>query len=55
MKQFKKILTVVGTRPNFIKITQLDLEFAKYGEYFKHVLVHTGQHFDKNMSANVAI
>jgi UDP-N-acetylglucosamine 2-epimerase (non-hydrolysing) len=46
----KKILTVVGTRPNFIKITQLDKELEKYGRYFKHILVHTGQHFDKNMS-----
>jgi len=46
----KKIITVVGTRPNFIKITQLDNEFNKYNGYFTHVLVHTGQHFDKNMS-----
>lgn len=46
----KKILTVVGTRPNFIKITQLDRELDQYNGYFKHVLVHTGQHFDKNMS-----
>lgn len=46
----KKIITVVGTRPNFIKITQLDNELNKFNGYFEHVLVHTGQHFDKNMS-----
>lgn len=45
----RTILTVVGTRPNFIKITQLDKAFAKYPD-LKHVLVHTGQHFDDNMS-----
>lgn len=45
----KTILTVVGTRPNFIKITQLDKAFSKYPQ-IKHVLVHTGQHFDDNMS-----
>lgn len=45
----KKILTVVGTRPNFIKITQFHKAFAENG--FEHFLVHTGQHFDKNMSA----
>lgn len=45
----KVILTVVGTRPNFIKITQLDKAFSLYPG-LKHVLVHTGQHFDANMS-----
>lgn len=46
----KKILTVVGTRPNFIKITQLDKAFKEYGNVFEHKLLHTGQHFDENMS-----
>jgi UDP-N-acetylglucosamine 2-epimerase (non-hydrolysing) len=45
----KKILTVVGTRPNLIKITQFDRVIAKY-EGWKHILVHTGQHFDRNMN-----
>ncbi len=45
----KKILVCVGTRPNFIKITRLKECFAKKGiTDFK--LLHTGQHFDKNMS-----
>jgi UDP-N-acetylglucosamine 2-epimerase (non-hydrolysing) len=45
----KKILTVVGTRPNFIKITQFHKAFKEHPE-IDHKLLHTGQHFDKNMS-----
>ena len=45
----KKILTVVGTRPNFIKITQFHNAFGKQTG-LEHRLLHTGQHFDKNMS-----
>ena len=46
----KKILIVVGTRPNFIKITQFEKEFKAYGSDFEYVLLHTGQHYDENMS-----
>jgi UDP-N-acetylglucosamine 2-epimerase (non-hydrolysing) len=45
----KKITICVGTRPNFIKVTQ----FEKYLSNRSDVtfeLVHTGQHFDHNMS-----
>ncbi|MCY7410668.1 MAG: UDP-N-acetylglucosamine 2-epimerase (non-hydrolyzing) [Chitinophagales bacterium] len=45
----KKILTVIGTRPNYIKITQFEKEFAKYPDHFEYRLLHTGQHFDKTM------
>lgn len=45
----KKILTVIGTRPNYIKVTQFEKEFAKHADYFEHRLLHTGQHFDKVM------
>src|ERR1700722_4087161 len=45
----KKILVVVGTRPNFIKVTQFPSVIKKHpGLDCK--IVHTGQHFDKNMS-----
>lgn len=44
-----KVLTCVGTRPNFIKITRLQECFSKF-EDVEHKLLHTGQHFDKNMS-----
>ncbi len=50
MLQQKKIIIIVGTRPNFIKITQFDKELAKYGSKFNYKLVHTGQHYDYNMS-----
>ncbi|MBI2655709.1 UDP-N-acetylglucosamine 2-epimerase (non-hydrolyzing) [Candidatus Woesearchaeota archaeon] len=44
-----KIISVVGTRPNFIKIAPLINEVKKHPE-IKHVLVHTGQHYDREMS-----
>ncbi len=45
----KKILTVVGTRPNIIKITQFNNVVKKYPN-LEHKLVHTGQHFSPNMN-----
>lgn len=45
-----KIIIVVGTRPNFIKITQFEKEFNRYPGIFEYTLVHTGQHYDDNMS-----
>lgn len=45
----KKVLVCVGTRPNLIKITQLEKCFAAY-ENIEYKLLHTGQHFDYNMN-----
>ena len=44
-----KIVSVVGARPNFIKIAPFCRELARYPEV-KHILVHTGQHYDVRMS-----
>jgi len=43
-----KLLLVVGTRPNFIKIVQFKHYAALYG--FDLRIVHTGQHYDENLS-----
>jgi UDP-N-acetylglucosamine 2-epimerase (non-hydrolysing) len=45
-----KVIHVVGARPNFMKIAPIMEEMAKYPEQFQQVLVHTGQHYDDNMS-----
>ena len=46
----KRILHVVGARPNYMKIAPLVREMAKYTSDFAQMLVHTGQHYDDNMS-----
>lgn len=45
-----KIITVAGTRPNFIKISPLCRTLEKYRENVKYILVHTGQHQSEAMS-----
>jgi len=42
-----KLMTVLGTRPELIR---LSLIIAKLDKYSDHVLVHTGQNFDENLS-----
>jgi UDP-N-acetylglucosamine 2-epimerase len=42
-----KLFLVVGVRPHFVKISVL---LGKLEEYFDVVLVHTGQHYDQNLS-----
>ncbi len=44
-----KIILVAGARPNFMKIAPLMNELKKH-KSFKPILVHTGQHYDENMS-----
>lgn len=45
----KKIVTVLGARPQFIKASVVS-HAIKQTDSFTEVLVHTGQHFDANMS-----
>lgn len=45
----KKILTIIGARPQFIKASVVS-KAIKESESLSEVLVHTGQHFDSNMS-----
>lgn len=44
-----KIVSVVGARPNFVKIAPLLREMGRYPQIVS-VLVHTGQHYDNAMS-----
>lgn len=43
-----KIVTILGARPQFVKAATVSREFIKAD--IQEVLVHTGQHFDHNMS-----
>ncbi len=43
----KKIVSVIGTRPEVIKIAALSPILKKH---FKHITIHTGQHYDYKMS-----
>ncbi|MBN2697214.1 MAG: UDP-N-acetylglucosamine 2-epimerase (non-hydrolyzing) [Bacteroidales bacterium] len=49
-----KIISVVGARPNFMKIAPfmraVEAHNAKTGNRVEHLLVHTGQHYDHTMS-----
>lgn len=49
MKTIKKIrlMTIVGTRPEIIKMSQI---IKKCDRYFDHILVHTGQNYDYTLN-----
>ena len=46
----KKIISVVGARPNFMKIAPIYRELLNYKNNITHLIVHTGQHYDEKMS-----
>lgn len=42
-----KIVSVVGARPNFVKLSRIHNSISKHCE---HIIIHTGQHYDYEMS-----
>jgi UDP-N-acetylglucosamine 2-epimerase (non-hydrolysing) len=52
-----KIISVVGARPNFMKVAPIHRAIKKYNSqlaisdyHLKHLICHTGQHYDEKMS-----
>ncbi|MGZ3866993.1 MAG: non-hydrolyzing UDP-N-acetylglucosamine 2-epimerase [Bacteroidia bacterium] len=46
-----KIVTIIGARPQIIKAAALSRAVNKSDDKIREVIVHTGQHYDENMSA----
>src|SRR3954466_4179285 len=46
----RRVVSVVGTRPNFMKTAPVVAQLARRDDDFEPVLVHTGQHYDDAMS-----
>ena len=42
-----KVISIVGARPQFIKLAEI---VSASQSLFKHKILHTGQHYDRNMS-----
>lgn len=42
-----KVMTILGTRPEIIRLSRI---ISQLDQYCTHILVHTGQNFDENLS-----
>ena len=42
-----KVMTIVGTRPELIRLSEI---IKKADKYFEHVFVHTGQNYDDRLN-----
>src|ERR1700757_4652540 len=47
-----RILSVVGARPNFMKVAPIIKALGARPQHAQHYLVHTGQHYDEDMSGS---
>ena len=47
-----KIISIVGTRPQFLKMIPLSLELEK-SDNIESIIIHSGQHYDDNMSKDI--
>ena len=50
MPNLRRVITVAGARPNFMKVAPIQRELAKRRDCFETRLVHTGQHYDAGLS-----
>ena len=50
MNAVKNICLVAGARPNFMKVAPLQRQLDRFPELFRPRLIHTGQHYDADMS-----
>lgn len=47
MSKRTTIATITGIRPDFIRMSEV---FKKLDKHFTHILIHSGQHFDRSLS-----